>query len=244
VDPYIDIHETVLYGRYFFQYSEPLIGASQVFNVEALRQLVLAKVHAIETALTVVGTPKSEVRTGRDAVEESNEELLDRLRRFHHFLQSLPASANIDIAAFFADGKLGKISKHKPEDMLSRADAAIRGFATPAGPRVPNGAEWQADILLARTSLEDALRSKLGASNTASTSGGSLAQAREEFLHVYNKVAKRAIRALLAELGREDEMRLYFRDLQVNENRARPAGPGDEPAGDEPAGDEPSGITP
>jgi hypothetical protein len=248
VDPYIDNHEAVLYGRYFYRCAEPLLGASQVFNVEALRQLVLIKAEAVAAGMTGADTPKSEVRTGRDAVEESNEELLDRLRRFYHYLQSLPASASVDVGAFFANGKLGKISKHKAEDMLSRAETVMRGFTTPTSAGVPNGAEWQADILLARTRLNDALNGKLGASNTASTSGGSLAQAREEFLHVYNKVAKRAIRGLLAELGREDELRLYFRDMQVNEDRTRPAGtpaePGTEPAG-EPAGDDdPSEIAP
>jgi hypothetical protein len=235
VDPYIDNHEAVLYGRYFFQHSEPLIGASPVFNVEALRQLVLLKAEAIAAGMTVIDTPKSDVRTGRGVVEESNEELIDWLRRFHHYLQSLPASASVDVSAFFANGKLGKISKYKPEDMLARAETVMRGFTTPTSARVPSATEWQTDILLARTKLNDALTGKLGASNTASTSGGSLVQARAEFLHVYNKVAKRAIRALLAELGREDELRLYFRDLQVNEDRARPAEPGAEPIGDEPS---------
>lgn len=252
MDPYIDNHEVILYGRHFFRHVEPLIGASQVIDVEALRQLVLAKVNAVEAAMTGADTPRSEVRTGRDAVEESNQELLDRLRRFYHYLQSLPASANVDVGAFFANRKLGKLSHHNAEDLVARADTVMRGFTTPTSAGVPNASAWQADILLARTRLDDVVSGKHGASNTASTSGGSLAVAREEFLHVYNKVAKRAIRGLLAELGREDELRLYFRDLQVNESRARSAGtpaepgsePIDEPAGDEPADDEPSEIAP
>lgn len=244
MDPYIDNPEAILYAHYFFQHAEPLIGASQVVNVEVLRQLVLAKANALETRMTGVGAPRSDVRTGRDAVEELQEELLDRLRRFYHYLQSLPGSANVDVGAFFANRKLGKLSQHKAEDLVARADTVMRGFTTPTSARVPNGPDWQAEIVVARARLNDALQGKLGAANTATTSGHSVAQAREEFLHVYNKVAKRAIRALLAELGREDEMRLYFRDLQVNENRARPAGPGTEPGDDEPAGDEPAGITP
>jgi hypothetical protein len=248
VDPYIDNHEAILYGQYFFRHVEPLIGASQVVDVEVLRQLVLAKVNALEAGMTGAGTPKSEVRTGRDAVEELKEELLDRLRRYYHYLQSLPASASVDVGAFFANRKLGKISQHSAEDLMARADTVMRGFTTPTSARVPNGNDWQTEILLARTRLNQALQSKHGAANTATTSGGSVVQAREEFLHVYNKVAKRAIRALLAELGREDDMRLYFRDLQVNETRARPSEPGTEPIGDEPgdepAGDEKSEITP
>ncbi|HWN66183.1 MAG TPA: hypothetical protein VNM90_01020 [Haliangium sp.] len=234
MDPYIDNHEAVLYGQYFFQHCEPLIGASRVIDVEVLRELVMAKAQAIENGMTLVDTPKSDVRAGRDEVEERKAELVDRLRRFHRFLLSLPASASVDVAAFFADGKLGKISKDKPEEILTRANTVMRGFTTRSGARVPNGAEWQADILVARTSLHDALQGKLGAANTATTSGGSLALAREEFLHVYNKVAKRAIRALLAELGREHELRIYFRDMQVSGSRTRLDEPGDEPAGDEP----------
>jgi hypothetical protein len=247
VDPYIDNHEAVVYGQYFFQHVEPLIGASQVVDVEVLRQLVLLKVNAIEAGMTATDTPKSDVRAGRDVVEELNVELVDRLRRFHYYLQSLPASANVDVAAFFANGKLGKISSRKPEDVMARASTVMRGFTTSSGPRVPGGPEWQADILVARTRLNDAIQGKLGASNTATTSGGALIQAREEFLHVYNKVAKRAIRALLAELGREDEFRIYFRDLQVNESRPRPTEPGADPGtgpGAEPIGDDPSEIAP
>lgn len=254
MDPYIDNHEAVLYGRYTYRRTEPLVGASQVIGVQALRELVLGVTNAVEARMTDADTPRSDVRTGREAVEELNEELLDRLRRFFHYLQSLPASANVDVGAFFANRKLGKLSQHSPEDLVARADTVMRGFTTPTSARVPNGAEWQGEILLARTRLDEAVNGKQGASNTASTSGGSLAQARAEFLHVYNKVAKPAMRALLAELGREHELRLYFRDLQVNEDRTSPgdtsAEPGIEPIGDAPvtgtptSGDVPSTIEP
>lgn len=43
------------------------------------------------------------------------------------------------------------------------------------------------------------------------------AAARESFLHVYNKVAKKLIAGLLADLGREREYELFFTDLTVNE---------------------------
>jgi hypothetical protein len=246
VDPYIDYHEAVQYGRFFYQNVTPLIGASDVFNVEALRQVVLRAVDAVEAGLTVSDTPKTVVRAGRGTVETFSEEMADRLRRFYYYLLSLPASANVDVAAFFADGKQGKLSQYKAEDMLSRADTALRGFTTPAGATVPNGTAWQADIVVARGSLANALEGKLGAANTASTSVGSLAQARTEFLHVYNRVAKPAIRGLLAQLGREDEFRIYFRDLQVNEDRARPGAPTEPGAdpGTAPIGDDPSEIAP
>lgn len=236
MDSYIDYHEVAQYGRYFHRHSESLVGASAVFNVEVLRQLVLSKVEAVEAALSETNTPRSVVRTERSGVEEASEELLGRLRRFYHYLRSLPASASVDVAAFFANGKLGRISKSKPEDLLSRADGVMRGFAAPASAGVPNAAEWQAEIAQSRTNLASVVEGKLGANNQTSTAVGSLMRARDEFLHVYNKVAKRAIRGLLAELGREHELRLYFRDMQVHEGRPTPG----EPVPEAPEGDAPS----
>jgi hypothetical protein len=237
-----------LYGRYFGRHSETLVGASIIIDVEALRQRVLLRTDSLEAAMTVADSPRSEVRSGRTHVDDASDEVLDQLKRFYHFLMSLPASANIDVGAFFANRKLGKISKHKPEDMLSRADTVLRGFTTPTGIMVPNGDVWQSDIVLVRTTLASSLEGKLGAETSSSTTVGSLARARQEFLHTYNKVAKPAIRSLLAELGRESEFRLYFRDLQVNEGSRRtpstPAEPGDQPSADQPAADQPSGDTP
>jgi hypothetical protein len=249
VDTYIDNHEGVLYGRYFHRHSEPLVGASNVFNVGVLREIVLLRAENLHTAMTVADSPRSVVRTGRTEVDVASDEVLDRLRRFYYFLQSLPDSANVDVGAFFANRRLGNLSQQKPEDMMSRAETVLRGFTTPSSARVPNGVVWQTEIVDARTALADALVGKLGAANSTSTAVGSVARARAELLHVYNKVAKPAIRGLLAELGREGELRLYFRDLQVNEGRPRPPGtpaePDDQPGGDVPAGDDaPYDITP
>ena len=244
MDSYIDSPEAVQYGRYFFLHIEPLIGASEVFNVEALRQKVRLKYQAIEAGMMVTNTPRSVVRTGRSAVDDASDDLLGRLRRFYHYLQSLPDEANVDVAAFFAGGKLGNLSQYKPEDMLDRGDAVVRGFAAPTSAGMPNAAEWQAEIVLSTETLTAAINDKLGAANTSSTATSSLARARQEFLHVYNKVAKPAIRGLLAELGREHELRLYFRDMQVNEGRPRtPATPA-EPVADAATADPPSDITP
>ncbi len=43
-------------------------------------------------------------------------------------------------------------------------------------------------------------------------------EAMQAFLVAYNGVAKRVIQAVLIKLGRKDELRLFFKDLQVNES--------------------------
>jgi hypothetical protein len=219
VDPYIDYEEVSVYGRYFYRQAESLIGASELVDVEMLRRLVLARVEGVETELLGVGGPRSVERLGRGSVGETTEEMRDNLRRFYFHLQSLPVRSGVDIAAFFAGGKLGRISQHKPEDLLAQGDAVLRGFTLPASSALPEATRWQTDISASRQALDQAIHGKLSATNSASAGTSSLTQARTRFLVVYNKVAKRLIRGLLAELGREHELRRYFRDLQVNEER-------------------------
>ncbi len=64
-----------------------------------------------------------------------------------------------------------------------------------------------------------------------------MAETRQRFLNVYNNMAKRLVHAVLAEVGRLDEYRRFFLDLQVNEDGSRitepelpPTQPGAEPA--------------
>jgi hypothetical protein len=222
VDPYIDYEEVSAYGRYFYRQSEPLIGVSPLVNVAGVRGLVLTCVEGVETELQLVGVPRSVERTGRDSVGVATEDMRDHLRRYFFHLQSLPVRSGIDVAAFFPGGKLGRISQHKPEDLLSQADAVLRGFSIATGTGgapLPEAARWQAELTAARETLNLAISGKLGAVFSASAGTGSLVQARARFLVAYNKVAKRLIRGLLAEQGREHELRRYFRDLQVNEDR-------------------------
>lgn len=229
MDRYIDYQEVSEYGRYFVNNVLPLVGASPLVDVETLRRQVLAAVEILEAHLQGADTQKSSVRTERGSIDETVEQMRDVLRRFYRFLQSLPPQTLLDMAAFFAGGKLGNLAQNKPEDVLAQADATLRGFSAPAHANLPGATMWQADIRTARTALAEAVTGKHGASSSASRAVGSLGQAREDFLHVYNKVAKRLIRGLLADLQREHEMRRYFRDMQVHEDRA--ATPAEPPAG-------------
>jgi hypothetical protein len=228
VDRYIDYREVSQYGRYFFERVAELIGLSPLVDVEALRQLVLAAVVAVEAGMLGTDTQKSSLRTERGGTEASGETLADVLRRFYLYLQSLPPQVSYDLAAFFPSGRIGPVGSLKAEDLLSRADDVLRGFAMPANASLPDTATWQVEITVARANLAGAISGKLGAAQGASGATESLGQARERFLHVYLKVARPLIRGLLAELGRAHELRRFFRDMQVQESRA-PGEPREEP---------------
>jgi hypothetical protein len=228
VDRYIDYREVSQYGRYFVDRVAELVGASPLVDVEALRQMVLAAVMAVEAGMLGTDTQHSSLRTERGGTDASAEALADLLRRYYLHLQSLPPQVSFDLAAFFPAGKIKSVSGLKPEDLLSRADDVLRGFAMPANALLPDVATWQPQIVVARANLASAIGGKLSAAHEASGATGSLAQARERFLHVYLKVARPLIRGLLAQLGREHELRRFFRDMQVPESRA-PGQPREEP---------------
>lgn len=225
MDRYIDYQEVSEYGRYFFHQSVSLVGASPLVDVATLRQQVLAAVEALEALVQGAEVQKSSMRMERGSIDETLEQTLDVLRRFYRYLQSLPSSVMVDMAAFFIGGKLGNLGQSKPHDVLAQADGALRGFSAPVHAGLPAASAWQADILVARTALSQAIEGKYGASSGTTRAVGSLGQAREDFLHVYNKVAKRLVRGLLADMKREHELRSFFLDLQVHEDRAgAPAG--------------------
>jgi hypothetical protein len=205
-----------------------LVDLSPLVDVEALRQLILSAVVAVETGMLVTDTQHSSLRTERGGADALAETLADLLRRYYLYLQSLPPQVSFDLAAFFPAGKIKPVSSLKAEDLLSRADDVLRGFAMPANAMLPDAITWQAEIVVARANLAGAIGGKLGAAHGASGATESLVQARERFLRVYLKVARPLIRGLLAALGREHELRRFFRDMQVAESRA-PGQPGEEP---------------
>lgn len=228
MDRYIDYREVSQYGRYYYDRSADLVGVSTLVDMEAVRQSVLGTVVDVEAGVLGTDTQKSSLRTERGGTEVSVEAAADTLRRFYLHLQSLPPQVSFDLAAFFPAGKIGAVGSLKAEDLLSRADDVLRGFVMPVNALLPGTATWQADIVIARTNLAGAISGKHSAAHGTSGATESLAQARERFLHVYLKVARPLTRGVLAELGRERELRKYFRDLQVQESRA-PGAPADEP---------------
>jgi hypothetical protein len=226
-DRYIDARESSEYGRYTWARLEVLEGRSRVVVVSELRQILLAAAEGVEAEYRTTRTQQSSVRTGRVSTGEAKKSLRDVLRRFHHYTETLPAELPIDRGAFFPTPGSGNLTKLKAADLLARADDVLHGFTVPSNAALPEAGRWTADITLRRYTLADSLGIKHGARHGNSLATSALQTARERFLHVYNGMAKRLVYVVLAELGRLDEYRDFFLDLQVNEG-GRGSSPGDE----------------
>jgi hypothetical protein len=226
-DRYIDAREASEYGRYTWARLEVLTGQSRLVAVPELRQILLEAVEGVESEHRTTRTQQSSVRTGRVSTSEAKEDMRDVLRRFHYHTETLPAEIPIDRAAFFPTPGSGNLSKLKAADLLARADEVLHGFTVPRNAELPDAGRWTADITLRRYTLADSLGGKHVATHGNSLATSALQTARERFLHVYNLMTKRLVYVVLAELGRQDEYRQFFLDLQVNEGR-RDAEPGDD----------------
>lgn len=221
-DRYIDNREVVEYGRHFLREVRGLVGLSTVVNIAVLQQLVQAVVEAMEAAFGVAQTQRSGARTGRASASEAAADTLDALRRFHYHLKALSQDTVFDRDAFFGEMSIEAIARLKPADLLDRADHAVRGFSVPANVGLPGITEWLPAILVARNALFAAIEGKQESRGNDRNAVGSVSEIRDRFLHVYNNMAKRLVWAVLAEIGRLDEYRRYFLDLQVNEDGRRP----------------------
>ena len=221
-DDYIDYLECLEYGEFFTTEVQKLAGASNLVDIDALSAYVGTAMRSVATELEKQGVNRSGVRIDRQDVEVKTTTMRKTLEKFYHYLGSLDDDANLDIAAFFAGGNLGTLSALKPADVAQRANEVIRGFA--ANTAVPDGARWKTRLEDAQSALVAALSGKGSSTGTSIQGTASLVVARENFLNAYNGVAKKLIGAILTSLGRKDELRLYFKDLQVNESgRAKPA---------------------
>jgi hypothetical protein len=234
-DRYIDNGEISEYGRYFWEEAARLLGLSTVVDIAVLRQLVLAQVEAMEAKLGQARAQQNGARIERSSTSEATVDLNDWLHRLFYHLKTVPADAAIDHEAFFPNGTLDRIERLKPADLLDRSAAVLVGFSSPRNATLPGAAEWQAGIAGARTALQEAISGKRGSRSDTKDAVSSMAETRQRFLNVYNNMAKRLVHAVLAEIGRLDEYRRFFLDLQVNEDGSRaepaqpPAQPGDQP---------------
>jgi hypothetical protein len=236
-DTYIDCFEVSEYTQYFIEQAITLIGASPLVNVDVLIVRVQAVEQKVEREVLASGLQRSLVRTTRGGIGEASEQMLGNIRRFHRYLQSLPPGTPMDAVAFFPNGYDGR--QRKAADLLAIGKQVLNGFGTPANASVPGAATWQTSFTQARDVLQRALSEKGNASRVSLEASSALEAARLEFLAVYNGMAKRLVRVVLQDLGREHELKRFFLDLQVNESGARspeapkaPEGPGtpDEPA--------------
>jgi hypothetical protein len=233
-DSYIDVLEVEEYTRYFLRQVMSLVGASTLVNVEALSERVQRVQEKVERELVARGLLHSSLRVSRSDTGDAYEELLDAIRRFHRYLQSLPPGTMMDAAAFFPGGYTG--SRRKPADVLAQGKLVLRGFDVPVNANIPAAPEWKATFTTGCDALEQAISGKGDAARVAGNTTSALQDARREFVAVYNGLAKRLVRAVLQDIGREHEFRSFFLDLQVNEAGARaPEEPADpaQPGGPE-----------
>lgn len=216
-DDYIDYFEVGEYGGGFVDAAAPLVGASDLVDVAFLRARVAGAVARVNGELEKVGMKRSDLRAGRGSTGDAAEAARREIERFWHHLQTLDDGAPADVEAFFPGRKLGALAALKPADVQSRMRDVLRGFTAPGNASLPGRQTWEPRLTAARDALDAALSGK-GAARAGKAQGtADLIEAREDFLRVYNRIAKPAMRALLAELGREAELKLYFPDLTANE---------------------------
>jgi hypothetical protein len=229
-DRYIDYQEVSEYGRYFAREVRALVGASPLVDIEALAQRILAEVAAVEGERFSAQMHGSSFRMERGDSGQATRRLRDQLRRFHHHLKTL-SPEGFDFEAFFAGGKLDGVHRLKPGDLVSRADYVLSGFTVPANAGLPGANTWQGALQDARDALADATGGRQQARNDSIFATADMIAARQRFLDLYNGVAKPLVRGVLRDLGRANEYRRFFRDLQVNEG-GRAAAPDTDDADD------------
>jgi len=229
-DRYIDDGEVSEYGRHFVAEAKRLVGATELVDVEKVITRVLGAVEAVENELARARNERSEVRTERGGTGEAEETLRDVVTRFHAYLRSLPKGTSFDFEAFFPGKNLGDVAAVKPADLVAKASDVLRGFDVARNAGLDAFAPWKQELTDARAWLDGALSGKSGATNRSVTATAGLVAARAQFLKVYNQVAKPIVRGVLNELGRGEEHRLFFKDLTVQEGKARGAS-GEEGAG-------------
>jgi len=219
-DDYIDYFEIREYTDHFLASSSALVGSSKAVDVTELQKLVASKADAVDAELAKQGVKRGNVRSDRKDVEAKRAALEKEIRKFHSHLDALDDAETFDIDAFFPGGKLGSISQLKPADLEQRANGILRGFDAPANASFTGRDDRKARIEAAQAALNKALGGK-GSATLASIKGtAELLTARAEWLNAYAG-AKRIILGLLTILGRKEEQRLYFKDLQVNEDAPR-----------------------
>lgn len=217
-DRYIDYDEVSEYGRHFLGALASLAGQSSLIDLTRLETLVTNATQAVESELAETKTDRSSLRGERAGTAEATEALRDGIVRYFHFVRSLPKSVDIDIDAFYPGGILGGVAHLKPADLLSKGRDLLRGFDTPKNSAAVVLSAWKVELGKMSQTLSDAIAGKGDASADAFVATAALIEARKNFLHVYNKVAKPLVRGLLAHLGRENEFTLFFKDLTVNES--------------------------
>jgi hypothetical protein len=216
-DRHINYGEISEYGKQFIDQLPTVAGQSELVDVAKLGALVSSAMLAVETELQKTTDDRSDLRGDRTETVDASAALRDNVSRFYYHLRSLPKTTDFDFDALFPGQTLGDLGHLKPADLVSKAADVLRGFDTPKNKNVAAFASWKTDITTTCQTLSDAISGKSKTSGKAFVATAALVDKRKNFLHAYNKVAKPIIRGLLAQLNRENEYELFFKDLSVNE---------------------------
>lgn len=226
-DDNIDYLECLEYGDHFDKEVAKLLGKSKLVDVGEVKTYVASTVIAVAAELEKQGIKRSGVRVDRKEVAAKTIALRKGIEKFHHYLGSLDDDQGFDLDAFFKHGNLGSISTLKLADLDQFAGEVLRGFAAPANANLPDAAKWKLRLENAQSALGKTIADKNASAGITIQGTAALVAARQAFLVAYNGVAKRLVQAVLIQLGRKDELRLFFKDLQVNEGSASPTAPND-----------------
>lgn len=216
-DDHIDYLECLEYGEHLVKEVPALAGKTPLVDITALVAYLSTSMTAVANELEKQGIKRSSVRLDRQEVSSKSAAVRKHLEKFHHFLESLDEDQGYDVPAFFPGGNRGPLSTLKPADLNQFAALVLRGFAAPANTNLPDGAKWKTRIETAQSDLAVAIGEKSASTGKTILATAALVDAREAFLVAYNGVAKRLVLAVLIKLDRKDELRLFFKDLQVNE---------------------------
>lgn len=217
-DRYIDYDEISEYGRHFLEALPSLAGKSNLVDLAKLDSLVTSAMQNVESELQKTTGDRSSLRGERSDTSIATNSLRDVLTRFYYFLKSVPGQNSFDFEALFPGKTMGDLGHLKPADLESKAADVLRGFETSANQSLAMFAPWKSEIDTARQTLSNALAGKGNATGKSFVATASLVQARKDFLHAYNKIAKPILRGVLASLNRENEWPLFFKDLTVSED--------------------------
>lgn len=216
-DDHIDYLECLEYGDHFLNEVVSLAGKSTLVDISALKSYVASTMTAVATELEKQGVKRSSVRIDRQDVAAKVGALRKHVQKFHHYVGSLDDDQGFDVDAFFKGGNLGPVSTLKPADLVQFVGDVLRGFAADANKDLPDAAKWKTRLLDAQSALAAAIANKGASTGTTIQGTAALVAARQAFLVAYNGIAKRLVHAVLIQLDRKDDLRLFFKDLQVNE---------------------------
>ena len=207
-DPYIDVFETKLYGK-FAREQLTAVCLGKVAELDGLVHYAIARQEAADKAMSDVLAKQPKAAPPLDA-EEVVADASDTLIRFGKHLESLKGRP-VDLKDFFR-GDAPSILARRRLTKLTAGVGHVLAEAKKQKARIRDADHWIADLKQVHGKLE-ALEKQQRASKVEKLElGPEVAAAREAWLAVYN-ANKLLVRGLLAHHGKPELLPLIFDDL-------------------------------